>query len=127
MPEPEDEKMVRLAQSLTRHTRSGAIEWERRDTAHDPDLLRFEYSTPNSTVTVDNSGSDGDEWREWIVMTVRDSEGAVVATAEITRHTQPEFDEILNDLFEAVRRQVLKVDETLDALIAEMEKLDPPF
>jgi hypothetical protein len=126
MPETED-KMLRLAQSLTRNTRSGGIQWERRYVAGDSDLdiQRFEYSTSNSTVTVDNSG--GDEGSGWIVMAVRNSGGTVVGKAEMTRHTEPEFDVILDELFEAARRQVLKVDETLDALIAEVEKLDPPF
>lgn len=129
MPESEDDKMLRLAQSLARHTRSGAIEWERRDVVPgDPDIQRFEYSTSNSTVTIDNSGADHDDWQGWIVMTVRNSEGAVIANVEVTRNTSAELDMILEDLFDAARRQVFKVDETLDALLAEVEKLErPPF
>jgi hypothetical protein len=128
MLESDEDKMLRLAQSLTRQTRSGAIEWERRDIApRDPDILRFEYSTSRSTITVDNSGGDRDDWQGWIVMTVRNSEGAVVAAVEVTRNTVPEFDVILEDLFDAARRQVFDVDKTLDALIAEVEDLEPPF
>jgi hypothetical protein len=127
MPETEDEKMLRLAQALTRHTRSGAIEWERRWAAGDSDfdILRFEYSTSNSTVSIDNSG--GSAGSGWIVMMVRDSLGTVVEKLEMASDTEYEFDVVLKNLFEAARRQVLKVDQTLDELIAEVEKLDPPF
>ncbi len=127
MPEPEIDKMLRLAQSLTRHTLSGAIQWESRYVMDGDslDIQRFDYSTSNSTVTVDNSG--GDEGSEWIVMTVRNSEGVLIEKVEMTRHTDAEVDTILADLFEAARRQVFKVDQTLDELIAEMEKLEPPF
>jgi Holliday junction resolvase RusA-like endonuclease len=59
-------------------------------------------------------------------MRVRNSEGVVISTAEMTKHTDPDVDKILESLFDAARRQVFKVDQTLDALLAEVEHLEPP-
>jgi len=121
MLDDEQSKLITIVNMLTRLTRSGAISWETRATVED-DAEHYEYSTAHATVEVFNDDSP----RRFVTFAVKNSDGVVIGELHITQNTSEEFDQPIEGLFNAVRHRTLRIDETLDAIIADLDD-EPPF
>jgi hypothetical protein len=120
MNESEEAKLFRVVDILVRRTTRGEIPWEKRATSDD-DKESYAYSTTTSTVSISNDTESG-----YLVFTVKNEEAFIIGELKVTGSTPLSFDQPLLELHAAARRKVLRIDETLDALITELEE-EPPF
>jgi hypothetical protein len=115
------QRLIDLAKNLLQRTQEGGVSW----TATDNETA-FLFSGTNSSVQINSyTDRDGDMHT---VLSILNSRGTVVDSIEdefrpapIDGYEPEDWNEVLDDLYYAARRNALDVDSTLDDLLADLE------
>jgi hypothetical protein len=113
---PDDDRLIRMLNVLAERTQRGAAEWKPTD---DPEA--FLLPLTSGGVVVDRYAKSNRYW-----MRVVDKDGATLEqlTATVVDFGGSEPADQLPALRQNVRRQVLRIDEKIDAVLEELE--NPP-
>lgn len=110
-----DPRLPAIMERLLKVTREGGAEW--LTTGRGDQLM---YSAFNSSVIVESQDEDG---LAPYIIRILNSDGRVVTA--MTCGAADEHIALARELFNAATRQSLKVDETLDSLLRNLD--EPPF
>ena len=111
------EKIAKILEKLNEKTTQGKIQWEQTNI---PDI--FQTSFPEYSVRILRQ-TDEYEYGDYILQ-LYNSEGILLETANDVdiKTVLEESNQIMRNLYETARRIALKVDESLDSIIAELDK-----
>jgi hypothetical protein len=112
-------KFVRLLQSLLEATQRGRLRWEQTISKED-----FRVQFEGVIVRVgEHARSEEDDEKDLLTpyATLIGPGGRTLEFAE-PEDLEPENSDMIKDLYNAVRRQVLQIDDILDRLIEHVEK-----
>jgi hypothetical protein len=112
-------KFFRLLKGLLEATRSGRVSWD--PTVSDTD---FRVQLEGVMVRVGLgylSETDADEGSPSIPYATLIGPGGKILERGWSEELEPEQSDLIRDLYDAARRQVLRVDDVLDRLIQQVE------
>jgi hypothetical protein len=109
-----DQGLVVLVRRLVELSRSGRVRWQLAEDDRDDS---FTYVGPSGAVTVYARDRDG---RDPYVLTIRDADGRLVERVD-HRWEPPGGDADLHELYRIARRQALRADAVIEALLRDLE------
>jgi hypothetical protein len=110
-----DERLAGLVIRLAELTRGAQARWELAEADRDDS---FTYATPAGAVTVSSRDNDG---RDPYVLAIQDAHGRLVERAELRWNgADGHLYELVDRLYRAARRQVLRTDAVIEALLRDL-------
>jgi hypothetical protein len=110
-----DERLAGLVARLAELTHGGQVGWELAEADRDDS---FTYATPAGAVIVFSRDNDG---RDPYVLTIRDAHGRLVERVELRwSSADGHLYGLVDRLYRAARRQVLRTDEVIEALLRDL-------